>query len=42
MEYSADPEKDTSASKYSSISFEDVLKKGLKVMDTTVHFKSRK
>ena len=33
--YSADPEKDTSASKYSSISFEDVLKKGLKVMDTT-------
>jgi uridylate kinase len=33
--YSADPEKDSSASKYSSISFEDVLKKGLKVMDTT-------
>ena len=33
--YSADPEKDSSASKYSSISFEDVLKNGLKVMDTT-------
>lgn len=33
--YSADPEKDSSAIKYSSISFEDVLKKGLKVMDTT-------
>ena len=33
--YSADPEKDSSASKYSNISFEDVLKKGLKVMDTT-------
>ena len=33
--YSADPEKDSSASKYNSISFEDVLKKGLKVMDTT-------
>ena len=33
--YTADPEKDASASKYRSISFEDVLKKGLKVMDTT-------
>jgi uridylate kinase len=33
--YSADPEKDASASKFSSISFDDVLKKGLKVMDTT-------
>jgi uridylate kinase len=33
--YTADPEKDTSASKYRSISFDDVLKKGLKVMDTT-------
>ena len=33
--YTADPEKDTSASKYSSISFDDVLKKGLRVMDTT-------
>lgn len=33
--YTADPEKDASASKYNSISFDDVLKKGLKVMDTT-------
>ena len=33
--YTADPEKDASASKYSSISFDDVLKKGLKVMETT-------
>ncbi len=33
--YTADPEKDASASKYSSISFDDVIKKGLKVMDTT-------
>ena len=33
--YSADPEKDSNASKYNSISFEEVLKKGLKVMDTT-------
>lgn len=33
--YTADPEKDASASKFSSISFNDVLKKGLKVMDTT-------
>ena len=33
--YTADPEKDASASKYSSISFDDVLKKRLKVMDTT-------
>mgnify|MGYP002861656946 FL=1 len=33
--YNADPEKDSSASKYSAISFADVLKKGLKVMDTT-------
>ena len=33
--YTADPEKDASASKYRSISFDDVLKKGLKVMDTT-------
>ena len=33
--YTADPEKDASASKYSSISFDDVLRKGLKVMDTT-------
>lgn len=33
--YTADPEKDKSATKFNSISFEDVLKKGLKVMDTT-------
>ena len=33
--YSADPEKDASASKFSTISFDDVLSKGLKVMDTT-------
>lgn len=33
--YSADPEKDKSAVRYDKISFQDVLKKGLKVMDTT-------
>lgn len=33
--YSADPEKDKSATKFDSLSFEDVLNKGLKVMDTT-------
>ncbi len=33
--YNADPEKDTSAVKFNSISFDDVLRKGLKVMDTT-------
>lgn len=33
--YNADPEKDNSATKFSFISFEDVLRKGLKVMDTT-------
>ena len=33
--YTADPEKDASAIKFSSISFDEVLKKGLKVMDTT-------
>ena len=33
--YASDPEKDASASKYNVISFDDVLKKGLKVMDTT-------
>ena len=33
--YSSDPEKDASASKYNDISFDDVLKKGLKVIDTT-------
>jgi len=33
--YNADPEKDSNAIKFDSISFDDVLKKGLKVMDTT-------
>lgn len=33
--YTADPEKDKLATKFDFISFEDVLKKGLKVMDTT-------
>ncbi|MGB1232213.1 MAG: UMP kinase [Winogradskyella sp.] len=33
--YNADPEKDDSAVKFDTISFDDVLKKGLKVMDTT-------
>lgn len=33
--YSADPEKDKNATKFDSLSFEDVLNKGLKVMDTT-------
>jgi len=33
--YSADPEKDQNATRYNEISFEDVLRKGLKVMDTT-------
>ncbi|HBR53390.1 MAG TPA: UMP kinase [Flavobacteriaceae bacterium] len=33
--YTSDPEKDTTATKFDFISFEDVLKKGLKVMDTT-------
>ena len=33
--YSADPEKDQNATRYNEITFEDVLRKGLKVMDTT-------
>jgi len=33
--YNTDPEKDSKAIKFDSISFDDVLKKGLKVMDTT-------
>ncbi|WP_136481498.1 UMP kinase [Cognatitamlana onchidii] len=33
--YNADPEKDNNAVKFKSISFDDVLRKGLKVMDTT-------
>lgn len=33
--YTSDPEKDEKATKFDFISFDDVLKKGLKVMDTT-------
>ncbi|MDJ0647023.1 MAG: UMP kinase [Flavobacteriaceae bacterium] len=33
--YTDDPEKNSAATKFDDISFEDVLKKGLKVMDTT-------
>lgn len=33
--YTADPEKDTAATKFDFISFDEVLSKGLKVMDTT-------
>lgn len=33
--YNADPEKDKSAVKFNSITFDEVLKKGLNVMDTT-------
>ena len=33
--YTSDPEKDSTATKFDYISFEDVLKKGLNVMDTT-------
>ncbi len=33
--YTSDPEKDKTATKFDKISFEDVLRKGLKVMDTT-------
>ena len=33
--YSADPEKDKSAVRYDTISFQDVLSKGLNVLDTT-------
>ena len=33
--YSADPEKDKSATKYATISFEEVYAKGLEVMDMT-------
>jgi uridylate kinase len=33
--YDADPEKNPNAVKFESITFEDVLKKGLNVMDTT-------
>ena len=33
--YTSDPEKDATATKFDSISFKDVLTRGLKVMDTT-------
>jgi uridylate kinase len=33
--YTSDPEKDSNATKFDTISFKDVLIKGLKVMDTT-------
>lgn len=33
--YNSDPEKNNDAVKYDKISFDDVLKKGLKIMDTT-------
>lgn len=33
--YTSDPEKDKSATKFDTITFQDVLRKGLKVMDTT-------
>jgi uridylate kinase len=33
--YTSDPEKDKAATKFDFITFEDVLKRGLKVMDTT-------
>jgi len=33
--YTSDPEKNADATKFDTISFADVLKKGLKVMDTT-------
>ncbi len=33
--YTSDPEKDKNATKFETISFTDVLRKGLKVMDTT-------
>ncbi|MEL0651441.1 MULTISPECIES: UMP kinase [unclassified Algibacter] len=33
--YNVDPEKDSKAVKFDNISFDDVLRKGLKVMDTT-------
>ncbi len=33
--YDSDPEKNTSAIKFENLSFDEVLKKGLKIMDTT-------
>ena len=39
--YTADPEKDSSAVKYDSISFQEVYEKGLNVMDMTAFTLSR-
>ncbi|MEC4112821.1 UMP kinase [Myroides pelagicus] len=39
--YTADPEKDPTAIKFENITFSDVLKKGLNVMDTTAFTLSR-
>lgn len=39
--YSADPEKDDTATKFDHITFEDVINKGLKVMDSTAFTLSR-
>ncbi len=33
--YTADPEKDPTATKFSSITFDEIYKRGLKVMDLT-------
>ena len=33
--YTEDPEKNDKATKFDSLSFDEVLKKGLKIMDTT-------
>ena len=33
--YNVDPEKDKEAVKFDTLSFDEVLKKGLKIMDTT-------
>ena len=33
--YTADPEKDPTATKFDDISYDEVLQRGLKVMDTT-------
>jgi len=40
--YDSDPEKNENAIQYDTISFNDVIKKNLKIMDSTIYFKSRK
>ena len=40
--YSADPEKDPTAERFDTISFDEVLQRRLKVMDTTAFTQSRK